>query len=93
MKKFFYRVNEGESVLSVSAKFNVSTAKLIKDNNLKCELYPGQLLYVERTEKNVYVVKPTDTLLSIARRFGVSEEEILEKNKVKYLFYPLVLCI
>ena len=93
MKKFFYRVNEGESVLSVSGKFNVSTAKLIKDNNLKSELYPGQLLYVERTEKNVYVVKPTDTLSGIARRFGVSEEEILEKNKVKYLFYPLVLCI
>ena len=38
MKKFFYRVQAGDSVLSLAQKFNLSVCKIIADNNLKKEI-------------------------------------------------------
>lgn len=85
MKKFFYRVVDGDSVMSVCQKFNCSAGSLIFNNNLKKEVSAGDILLVEKCD-NLYFVKPTDTLSAICKRFNKGEQEILDKNHIPYLF-------
>lgn len=93
MEKFFYRVNSGDSVLALAAKFSVPPALLIKDNNLKGEIQEGDVLFICGARGNVYPVQPFDTLSSVAARFNVPEEQLTELNGVDYIFYGLNLLI
>jgi len=93
MKKFFYRVKTGDSVLSISSRFNLSVRSLILKNNLTCEVEAGDMLCIEVSVDKPYFVNPTDTAKSVAEKFGVSEEELLSKNGVPYLFYGLTIRI
>ena len=88
-KKFFYRVLEGDSVLSISKKFSVPVCQIIKQNNLTCEVLSGDILYIEENCGQVYSVKPFDTLLSIAKRFNTPKERLMDKNDIEYVFYGL----
>ncbi len=89
MKKFFYRVNENDTVFSVAQKFNLPPSRLISQNNLKCEISCGDLLFIEQDDCFLYKVKPFDTAKSIAKKFNTTEEKILRDNGVHYLFYGL----
>ena len=91
MKKFFYRVEQGDGVLLVANKFNLSPTRLIKDNNLSDEIECGDMLYIESADCVLYTVKPTDTLSSIAKRFNVQEQKILDDNCVPYVFCGLTI--
>ena len=91
MEKFFYRVNDGDSVFSVAERFNVSVTALIKQNNLSKEIEAGDLLYIETEPCTLYKVRPEDTALSVAKRFGTSEQKILSDNAVPYVFYGLTI--
>ena len=92
MEKFFYRVQSGDSILSLCQRFNCSMGKLISLNGLVREIRAGDILFVER-EKQVYMVKPTDTLNSIAKKFCVLPQSILEKNRIPYIFCGLIIAI
>ena len=93
MKKFFYRAQEGETVLSVAQKFSVPVCVLINDNLLKEEISSGDLLIVRKECAKTYKVKPDDTLEGICNRFGISKEQVIENNGVPYLFYGLSIII
>ena len=92
MEKFFYRVQIGDTVLSICQRFNCSMGKLIFLNQLKGEISAGDILLIER-EQNVYMVKPSDTLEEIANKFCLSPEYILEKNHIPYIFSGLIISI
>ena len=66
MKKFFYRVIEGDSIISICQKFKCSVGTLIYNNNLKKEISAGDILLIEKCD-NLYLVKPTDTIKSLAK--------------------------
>ena len=89
MKKFFYRVQKGDSITSLSCKFNECVFKLIKDNNLKKEIESGDLLFIESDANQLYLVKPQDTLLSISKKFNKDQNQILQDNDLPYLFCGL----
>ena len=91
MKKFFYRVEQGDGVLSVANKFNLSPTRLIKDNNLSDEIECGDMLYIESADCVLYTVKPTDTLEKISKRFNVGGQKILLDNSVPYIFCGLTI--
>ena len=93
MKNFFYRVADGETILSISQKISVPPLLIIKTNGLKNEVSEGDLLYVEKHLGTLYKVQPFDTIKSVAEKFGVSENSIIEKNGVDYLFYGLTIII
>ena len=93
MEKFFYRVGTSDTVMGLSAKFNIPPAKIIADNNLKSEIQGGDVLYIEKTDGVVYTVRPFDTFEDLEKRFNVSTESIKEKNKIDYLFYGLKIII
>ena len=90
MKKFFYRVADGDTVLLVSRNLGVPLTTLIKQNSLTAEIRAGDLLYVE-TENQPYIVKPFETFSKSAQKLGVSEQKLRTDNQVDYLFYGLSL--
>lgn len=94
MKKIFYRVDESDTVFSLSERFSVPVGVIIAQNNLKKEIEAGDMLYIEVEDcKTAYKVQPFDTARSVGRRFGVPSEKILSDNGVPYLFYGLIVFV
>lgn len=91
MKKFFYRVDKEDGVVSVAKKFGVSVTRLIEENSLTGEAEEGDVLFVDRGGGIVYSVRPEDTLKSVAQKFGVPPESIAALNGTDYLFYGLTI--
>lgn len=92
MKKFFYRVQKGDSVLSISNRFKVSAIGIISENNLKREVSAGDLLLICQ-DSCVHVVQPFESVSEVASKYGLSQEKLLSQNEVDYLFYGLILRI
>ena len=89
MEKFFYRVNQGETLQSIAKKFNLSPISIIKDNGLKEEIQAGDVLCLIKQNHEIYFAEPFDTFRTIAKKFSVSEELLKDKNPVPYVFYGL----
>jgi len=92
MENFFYRVQSGDSVISLSNRFFVPTRDLIEENALKEEIREGDVLYISPKD-NAYPVSPHETAEDLSKKFGKSADEILKENGVSYLFYGLILRI
>ena len=90
MKKFFYRVQEGDSLNIIAQKFNAPIGRLIYNNNLKKEVSAGDILLIEQVQ-NVYLVKPLDTLSDLAIKFNLTQQEILDKNHLMYIYCGLLI--
>lgn len=91
MKKFFYRVAEYDTALSLSKKFNLPVTSLIKLNNLTREISAGDILYIESSERTLYRVKPFETAESVGEKFNIPPQKLLVDNGVPYLFYGLII--
>lgn len=94
MKKFFYRVEVGDSLAKVAKKLGVPTSIIIKQNNLVREIEAGDLLYLESPlSAKTYIVKPCDTLNSIAKKFNKSQREILDINMIDYVYFSMLIYV
>ena len=93
MTKFFYRVEQGETLFLVSNKLSVPCFRIIRQNNLTREIEQGDLLYIEKSSEKgrLYKVQPFETLDSVCEKFCVGKQELIEKNGVDYLFYGLII--
>lgn len=79
-----YKVLPGDSLWSISKKFNINVDELKNYNNLKSNLLNiGQILNIPQ-EKSVdeYIVKKGDTLYNIAKKFKTTVKEIMEINNL-----------
>ena len=75
-----YVVNEGDTLQSISDRFDVSVSRLAYDNEIfQGEIVVGQALIIVRPEI-VYTVEEGDTLNSIAENFGITVNDILRNN-------------
>ena len=86
MKKFFYRVTEGDSIVKLSVSFNIPPMRIIELNGLLEEIESGDLLYLEQEEREIYIVKVGDSLEELANEWKKSPSQILEENNLPYLF-------
>lgn len=79
-----YTVQRGDTLYSISKKFNVSVDKLKDINNLSFNtLRVGQVLKIPTNEEKVtYTVKKGDSLYSIAREFGTTVSAITNLNNL-----------
>lgn len=79
-------VSMGETLYSISQKYNVSVEDLKLANGLNNDqISLGMELKIQRSQKSaiiVYKVQSGDTLYSISRKFNVTVEEIKSWNKI-----------
>ena len=83
---YYYTVQKGDTLWSISRKFNISVDKLKDINNLNSNIISiGQKLIVSQNmpvSDNYYIVKSGDTLYSISRKFNLSVNELKELNNL-----------
>lgn len=85
MATIFYTVAPGDTLWSISQKFNTDLGDLIEYNGITNpdNIYPGQSIRIWISENSIpkwYVVRSGDSLYSIAQKFGILLEDILSKN-------------
>ena len=82
-----YFVKSGDTLSSISTKFNIDSSQIIKDNNLTSnQVEDGDILWIRKKNSATYIVKPLDTLEKIAQRFNVSVEHIKQVNDIKNVY-------
>ena len=89
-----YVVKKGDTLYSISRKFNISVNELKDLNNLtNNEIYPGQeLIIVEKQEEpiinndyDIYEVVKGDSLWAIANRYNIRVNDLIELNNLSDL--------
>lgn len=80
-----YTVIKGDSLWSISKKYNTSVDNLININNLKTNaLSIGQKLLVpKQSGTKTYTVKSGDNLYAIARTYGTTVTDLINLNNLK----------
>lgn len=76
-----YVVQPNDTVYSIAAKFDVSSKKIIQDNQLENpnKLVPGQTIVIVYPAQT-YTAKMGDTLESIAKENNISQMQLLRNN-------------
>lgn len=83
--KDFYTVQKGDTLYSISRRFNIPVDEIIRINNLNSDILSiGQRLYFtrENPNENIYIVQKGDTLYSISRKFNIPVQELKELNNL-----------
>ena len=73
-----YVVQKGDTLYSISKKYDISVSELMEMNSLTSpNLQIGQVLNVSASS---YIVQKGDTLYSIARKYGMSVSDLIAYN-------------
>ncbi len=84
----YYIVQAGDSLYSISRRYNLTVDELKRLNNLTSNaLSIGQRLLIQGTPTtpatgNTYVVKSGDSLYQIANKYGISVDELKQYNNL-----------
>ena len=83
----YYTVSKGDTLYSISKKFNVNPKLVSELNGLKVEeyIYPNQTLIIPKKGIQYYITKDDDTLNLVSKVFGANESDIVKQNKTIYL--------
>lgn len=80
---FDYKVKSGDTLYSISNKFNTTVDNLKKINNLlNNNLSLNQIIKVPYSELTIYTVKPGDTLYNISKMYGISLDDLKKNNNL-----------
>ncbi|MGP1416052.1 MAG: LysM peptidoglycan-binding domain-containing protein [Treponema sp.] len=76
----FHVLKNGETLYSISRKYNISLNLLLESNNIKdaSRVVAGAKIYIPSS----YVVKDGDTIYGIARRLNVSAGDLMSINSL-----------
>ena len=76
-----YVVKKGDSVYSISQKFNVSSEKIVKDNVITepDNLVVGQALVIS-INSFPYQVRAGESLYSISKKYGLTLDDLIKAN-------------
>lgn len=80
-----YIVKKGDTLYSISKKYNISIDELKRINNLISNtLSIGQILKLKETNNDnpIYIVQKNDTLYSIAKNNNISLDELVQINNL-----------
>ena len=81
----YYVVEKGDTLYSISRKFNIPVEKIKQINNLTNNIISiGQILYLQEQNNNydTYIVQKGDTLWSIAKNNNISIDKLKELNNL-----------
>lgn len=85
ISKEYYTVEKGDTLYSISRRFNIPVDEIIRINNLTSNILSiGQKIYLTENNKNetIYIVQKGDTLYSISRKFNIPVNELKEINNL-----------
>lgn len=77
-----YLVEKGDTLYSISKKYNISLMDLLNINGLDKEnyIYPGQEIIVPKNNINIIVTSKDDSINSACNRLGLDINTLLEQN-------------
>jgi len=83
----YYTVEKGDSLYSISKKYNVNPKLLAALNGLNSSdyIYPNQVIILPSRNYNYYITKDGDTLKLVSDAFGTSEQDLIKDNGTIYL--------
>ena len=85
----YYTVQRGDTLYSISRRFNIPIDKLIEINDLKSNILSiGQIIYLEEkpsTDYDTYTVVKGDSLWSISKRYDIRVNDLIELNNLSDL--------
>jgi cell wall-associated NlpC family hydrolase len=92
MQLLHYDVQVGDTVSSLSERFNISENTILWSNNLPSDgqLSPGQQVVILPVSGVLYTVQPGDTTSTIADRFQSDGPAIAEVNQLTDPVHPTV---
>ena len=75
-------VNNNDTIVSISKKFDINYNKIIKMNDIKNpnKLCKNQVIQLYST--GIYIIKPNDSLESIAEMFSLNVNKLIEINNI-----------
>jgi len=78
-----YKVQSGDGLIALAARFGVPVADLAATNNLatNAQLQRGQTIKVPKMTVS-YTVGSGDSLIGLARKYGVSTKELADMNNI-----------
>ncbi|MFH1288682.1 MAG: M23 family metallopeptidase [bacterium] len=81
----YHIIRKGETLYSISRRYNVSVKELIQHNRIKNikEIEPGRKIYLPSSKKRYHIVKKGETLYSISRKHKVSVKRLIAYNRIK----------
>ena len=80
-----YTVQKGDTLYSISKRFNISIEDLIRINNLSNNILSiGQVLYLNDNNKeyDTYIVQKGDSLWKISREYNIPVNQLIEINNL-----------
>ena len=85
-----YIVKKGDTLYSLSKRFNIPIDELKRINNLTSDILTiGQVLKlnedINTNDYDTYIVKKGDSLYAIARKYNIPVNELIEINKLSNL--------
>ena len=80
----YYKVKEGQSLKTIAEAFSVSIYSLVRENDLREEVFVGQILKIPSTRGNAYTASPSDTKTLLCG----SDENFKRRNGGVGVVYP-----
>ena len=84
------RVKAGDTIYSLSKRYNVTMRDLIIENDLSApfKIFPDQLLKFR--QPGIHIVVPGETIFSLAHRYGVEIRTLVSFNRLEppFQIYP-----
>lgn len=80
-----YRVKKGDTLESISKKFEITIETIVLANNFKKyqNVKPGDILFIPNQNGRLITIKENDTILNIAKTYGVEWQKIVDANDLK----------
>jgi spore germination protein len=76
---FVYTVRQGDSLFTISRKYNVSLSAITNINGIRGEIVPGQALLIPQT---FYTVQPGDSFYLISKMTHVPVQSLMAANQL-----------
>ena len=90
MTKTTIRVKAGDTIYSLSKRYNVTMRDLIIENDLSApfKIFPDQILKFR--QPSIHIVAPGETIFSLAHRYGVEVRTLVSFNRLEppFQIYP-----
>lgn len=83
-----YIVQKGDTIYSISSKYNVNPNTILKLNGLNKNdyIYPNEELIIPKENVDVYITNDGDTIDYIIENMGMNVQELMKQNNKIYVY-------